>query len=214
MPAKSGKVKRKPRVATKSAAQTRRGASKSNPAPKKATDAAKTKNRALTFRPRVPGDDDYILNLTEKELGQVHSQSFGEPFPRAQFQGYLQSGAPTVVVEQDGKPIGYYSYLIGPDGKMHVSALVIEPALQSGGVGTQVMTRLEDDARRQHVHTLEVFVQESNARSIAFTKKLGFVEVYRMPPNSICFQKVIAGQSGTSVAVGRIQPGPMAQWGV
>ncbi len=212
MPAKSGKAKRKPRVASKSSAQSTRGASKSNPATKKASDGVKTKNRALTFRPRVPGDDEYILNLTEKELGQVHAQSFGEPFPRAQFQGYLQSGAPTVVVEQDTKPIGYYSYLIGPDGKMHVSALVIEPAYQSGGVGTQVMTRLEEDARRQRVHTLEVFVQENNSRSIAFTKKLGFVEVYRMPPNSICFQKVIAGAGGTSVALGRIPPEPVSEW--
>lgn len=212
MPAKSSKVKRKPRAASKSAAQSTRGGAKSNPATKKASDSVKTKNRALTFRPRVPGDDDYILNLTENELGQVHAQSFGEPFPRAQFEGYLQSGAPTVIVEQDGKPIGYYSYLIGPDGKMHVSALVIEPTHQSGGVGTQVMTRLEADARRQRVHTLEVFVQENNPRSVAFTKKLGFVEVYRMPPNSICFQKVMAGAGGTSVAVGRIPPDPVPEW--
>lgn len=215
MPAKSGKAKRRRTAASKSSVAKTRSSSKATKNKKKVAPAKKAQPAALTFRTRVPSDDEFILNLTEAELGQVHAQAFGEAFPRAQFQGYLQSGAPTIVVEQEKKPIGYYSYLVAPDGKMHVTALVIQPKHQSDGVGTQVMSHLEEDAKSRNVHTLEVFVQENNQRSVAFTKKLGFVEVYRTPPNSICFQKVISRSDGTSVAVGQLPavgPDGMPLW--
>ncbi len=152
---------------------------------------AETAVPALTFRPRTEADDEYIVQLTEEQLGEVHQQAFAEPFPREQFRQYIQSGAPTTVVEHRGKRIGYYSYLIGPEGKMHISALVIDRTEQSDGVGTAVMEKLEQEAAARGVHTLEVFVQANNVRSVEFTRKLGFHEVFRLPPNTICFQKRI-----------------------
>lgn len=146
----------------------------------------------LSFRPRTPEDDEYMVQLTEDQLGVVHQQAFQEPFPRDQFLRYLRSGAPTYLIEQSGKRIGYYSYLVGPDAKMHISALVIEPQHQSDGVGTQVMTRLEEEAQRAGVQVMEVFVQNSNEKSLAFTRKLGFLEAFRVDPNTTCFQKRIA----------------------
>lgn len=212
MPAKSGKVVRKRRSTRKPGPVSKARTSSRSKAQPKNQGTKTVKTASLSFRPRIPADDPYILNLTEGELGQVHSESFGEPFPREQFLGYLQSGAPTVIVERGGKPIGYYSYLVAPDGKMHVSALVIDPSHQSDGIGTHVMQHLEEDAKKQRVHTLEVFVQQNNKRSLAFTKKLGFTEVYQLPPNSICFQKVIAGTNGTSVAVGRFPTDDLQAW--
>lgn len=152
-----------------------------------------------------------MVQLTEEQLGTVHQQAFQEPFPREQFLRYLQSGAPTYLIEQNGKRIGYYSYLIGPDAKMHISALVIEPTYQSDGVGSQVMARLEDEAHKAGVQVMEVFVQGSNERSMAFTRKLGFVEVFRVDPNTTCFQKRITALPGQP---GQPQPGgPPAQPG-
>lgn len=145
----------------------------------------------LSFRPRTADDDQYIVDLTEAQLGSIHQRSFGEPFPRQQFLSYIQSGAPTYVVLQNGTRIGYYSYLIGPDNKMHVTALVLEQSQQSVGLGTEVMEQLEREAKDKGVHTLEVFVQESNAKSLAFTRKLGFIEAFRPMPNTIGFQKRI-----------------------
>ncbi len=173
--------------------------------------AAAARNKAaakavtpLVFRPRTAADDAYILQLTEDQLGDIHRNAFGEAFPREQFGRYLESGAPTVVVERDNKRLGYYSYLVGRDGKMHISAMVIEPHYQSEGVGSEVMKRLEQEAAAQGVHTLEVFVQANNEKSLAFTRKLGFTEVFRLEPNTICFQKRLQLQprpQGT--------PGPM-----
>jgi ribosomal protein S18 acetylase RimI-like enzyme len=163
----------------------------------KATRAKLDRSPELTFRPRTEADDEYIVQLTEEQLGGVHQQAFREPFPREQFRRYIQSGAPTTVVENHGKRIGYYSYLIGPDGKMHISALVIDQTQQSDGIGAAVMRKLEQEAVARGVHTLEVFVQANNERSVHFTRKLGFTEMFRFPPNTICFQKRIRAQSPT-----------------
>jgi GNAT superfamily N-acetyltransferase len=175
---------------------------------RKSSKIAADSEPVLGFRPRTSEDDDYILQLTESQLASVHQQSFGEPFPREQFLRYVQSGAPTVIVERRKKRIGYYSYLVSPDGKMHVSALVIEPAHQSDGIGTTVMKKLEDDAQANGVHTLEVFVQGSNAKSMAFTKKLGFIEVYRVTPDTICFQKPVTPAARMENPLGGVSPQP------
>jgi ribosomal protein S18 acetylase RimI-like enzyme len=160
------------------------------------TPAKQQPSDVLQFRARTPDDDDYIVQLTEHQLSAVHQQAFGEVFPREQFRRYLQSGAPTVVVEKAQKRIGYYSYLVNPDGKMHISALVIEPEHQSDGIGSKVMRHLEDEARRLGAHTLEVFVQTGNEKSLGFTRKLGFVEVFYVTPTTICFQKRLDAQVG------------------
>jgi ribosomal protein S18 acetylase RimI-like enzyme len=157
------------------------------------------KNSATSARPRVTleyrlrtiEDDPYILQLTRQELGETHARAFGEPFPDQDFLRYIQSGAPTYLIENKGNKMGYYSYLVGPDQKMHISALVIDPKWQSAGIGKAVMEQLDRIAKSAGVKIIEVFVQESNTRSIEFTKSLGFNEVYRFPPVTICFQKQI-----------------------
>lgn len=164
---------------------------------KRTKPAAKTQQAkpTLQFRQRVPEDDAFILKLTEDQLGQVHQEAFGEAFPREQFMYYIQSGAPVTVFEAKGEKIGYYSYLVGHDGKMHISALVIDPAYQAKGIGTTVMKHLEEEALRRGVQLLEVFVQTNNEKSIEFTKQLGFTEAFRIPPNTISFQKRIQIQA-------------------
>lgn len=169
----------------KRAAATKR--TKGSPVAAKAT----TTPPKISFRSRIPDDDAYIVHLTEEQLGSIHEQSFQEPFPREQFTRYLQSGAPTFVVERNGKRIGYFSYLIGHDATMHISAMVIEPQHQSDGIGTAVMRQLESDAVGQGVQVLEVFVQSSNEKSMAFTRKLGFQEAFHVTPTTICFRKVV-----------------------
>lgn len=162
---------------------------------------AKGKAPTLNYRDRVPADDAYILQLTEGQLAAVHERAFGEPFPREQFMNYVQSGAPVTVIEYGGNRIGYYTYLIGQDGKMHISAMVIDKQYQSKGIGTAVMTRVEQEAMTKGVHILEVYVQANNEQSLGFTRQLGFVEVFRVPPNTICFQKRLSATG--SVPAGR-----------
>ncbi|WP_083511824.1 GNAT family N-acetyltransferase [Alicyclobacillus acidiphilus] len=163
--------------------------------------AKKPVAETITYRPRTAQDDAFIVSLTQSELGEIHQQSFGQPFPAEQFRRYIESGAPTVVIERNGKPVGYYSYLVSPDGKMHVSAMVIDPKHQNAGIGKKAVAKLEEDARKMGVHTMEVFVQESNAQSLAFARSLGFREVFRVEPNTIGFHKYLVTP----------QTGPIAQ---
>lgn len=168
---------------------------------------------SLNYRPRTPEDDAYIIQLTRQQLGAIHEQAFGQPFPEEQYLQYIRSGAPTIVIERENKAIGYYSYLLGQDAKMHVSALVIEPKHQSSGIGKMVMAKLEEDAKRQGVRTLEVFVQDNNAQSLAFTRSLGFREMFRIEPNTIGFQKQLAVPQQSSQLQQQPQqmPQPMQQ---
>ncbi len=168
----------------------------------KATEAVDT----LHFRPHTGEDEKYILDLTEQELGRIHQEAFGQSFPREPFLRYLQSGAPTVVVEKNGQRIGYYSYLIGPDLSMHVSALVLDSAHQAQGLGRKVMNHLEEQARELGVRVMEVFVQDNNAKSLAFTRELGFIEAYRVPPNSICFRKAVTQTGAQEGKKGATKP--------
>ncbi len=159
------------------------------------------KKPTLRYRNRVPADDAYILQLTEGQLAPVHEQAFGEPFPREQFMSVIQSGAPVIMIEYGGKPIGYYTYLVGQDSRMHINAMVIDKSYQSKGIGTQVMKQVEEDARGRGVRVIEVYVQANNEQSLAFTRQLGFVEAYRVPPNTICFQKQLSAPN--TVPAGR-----------
>ncbi|MDQ0189980.1 GNAT family N-acetyltransferase [Alicyclobacillus cycloheptanicus] len=187
---KKGRV---PATKTRRPSTGRQAKGKPRNRPQAGTEEAVT----LSYRPRTPEDDAYIVQLTEEQLGTVHQQAFREPFPRDQFLRYIQSGAPTFLIERNGKRIGYYSYLIGPDAKMHIGAMVVEPNYQSDGIGTKVMQKLEEDAQRAGVQVMEVFVQNSNERSMAFTRKLGFQEVFRIDENTVCFQKRVPPLPGT-----------------
>jgi ribosomal protein S18 acetylase RimI-like enzyme len=187
----------------------------SKPGARKSARAKETKDPLVVYRPRTADDDDFIVQLTESQLGQVYQVAFGEPFPREHFQRYLQSGAPTYLILQNGKRIGYYSYLIGNDGKMHITALVLDPSYQSDGIGTVVMAHVEREAAQKGVHTLEVYVQANNTKSIAFTRKLGFSEVFRPMPNTICFHKRVGGATTPQSSPPTAEPstiGPQTQF--
>jgi len=190
---------KRPKVTTKKSKPATKQMSKPVQKPSK---SKKVVLETLSFRTRLPADDAYIIRLTEEELGEIHLRAFGEPFPREQFLRYIQSGAPTILIEKGNKTVGYYSYLIGQDGKMHISALVIDQEHQQDGLGTRVMQQIETEAAVQGIHTLEVFVQANNERSIAFTRKLGFQPVYDVPPNSVCFHKAVRAQVARPASAG------------
>ncbi|MBF8376969.1 GNAT family N-acetyltransferase [Alicyclobacillus mali] len=146
----------------------------------------------VRYRSRRAEDDDWIVQLARRELGVVHEQAFGEPFPESELRQYLQSGMPTVVIERNGRPVGFYSYLPSAVGKVHVSALVIDSKFQRKGIGRKAMEHLEAEVRRTGAHTLEVFIQDVNPSSLAFAKQLGFREVARVEPRTLVLWKVIS----------------------
>jgi len=72
---------------------------------------------------------------------------------------------------RDGKLVGYANMLLKPDGTGHVRQVSVLPELQGGGVGSALMTGIEDEARRRGIALLTL-----NARTTAegFYTRIGW----------------------------------------
>ncbi|MCL6636504.1 MAG: GNAT family N-acetyltransferase [Alicyclobacillus sp.] len=156
----------------------------------------------LQFRQRTPGDDEFILQLTESQVSRAHQQAFNQPFSREVFARYLNAGAPVVVVERGKQRIGYYTYVMGPEGMLHINALVIHPAHQSDATGNQVMAQIERQAVALGAQGVQLFVEADNVKAVEFVRRHGFVERYRLGPGAVCFQKVLNSTGGAGAVPG------------
>ncbi|MCL6594327.1 MAG: GNAT family N-acetyltransferase, partial [Alicyclobacillus sp.] len=163
----------------------------------------------LQFRLRTPGDDEFILQLTESQVSRAHQQAFNQPFSREVFARYLNAGAPVVVVERGKQRIGYYTYVMGPEGMLNVNALVIHPAHQSDATGNQVMAQIERQAVALGAQGVQLFVEADNVKAVEFVRRHGFVERYRLGPGAVCFHKLL----GSTAGPGAVPGAPGYEWG-
>lgn len=108
------------------------------------------------------------------------------PAQHADWYAYkVERGFPLLVAVADGAVVGYASYgdfhhKIGYDATRELSIYLAEAA-RGHGVGTLLMEALIDHARRAGVHVLVGGLSADNEASLALHRKLGFVEVARMP---------------------------------
>jgi len=92
---------------------------------------------------------------------------------------------PVLVAEESGRILGYASYgtfrdKAGYDRTVEHSVYVDEGA-RALGVGRMLMLALLDRARGDGVHVMVGVLDAENEASVAFHRRLGFVEVGRMP---------------------------------
>lgn len=85
---------------------------------------------------------------------------------------------PVFVYEEDGKVLGYASLslfrgYIGYRKTAEVS-IFVSPDLRSRGVGSSLMKRLIDEAKKYDFHNLVSVITAINHRSINFHEKMGF----------------------------------------
>ena len=97
---------------------------------------------------------------------------------RAQIEILLKQENQTIfVAEQDKHLIGYLAASGGTFKRIRHSAYLVIGILQAftgQGIGTQLFQRLEDWAKQQHIHRLELTVMTHNTVGIALYKKQGF----------------------------------------
>ena len=97
---------------------------------------------------------------------------------QAQIEILLREENQTIfVAEQDNQLVGYLEASGGTFKRNRHSAYLvigILKAFNGQGIGTQLFQRLDEWAKHQHIHRLELTVMTHNSAGIALYKKQGF----------------------------------------
>jgi N-acetylglutamate synthase-like GNAT family acetyltransferase len=149
------------------------------------------KTTDITFRAYQVSDLQWVMELTQKELGDIYQAAYQEPLMPFQVEQMLNMSQQAMIILCKDRPVGYYTYFSDLSRKRHISSLVIEKPKQRSGIGTRVMQSIEDQAKKDGIQVLEVFIQATNQPCIQFVKKLGYQQVQSPFINTICMQKFI-----------------------
>ncbi|MCA1635792.1 MAG: GNAT family N-acetyltransferase [Acidobacteria bacterium] len=139
--------------------------------------------RAVTLRPVMGEDDEFLLAVyassREDELAQVQwPEGLKETFLRMQFDAqraeYEQrhADAEYAVVLVDRRPAGRI-WIARPGDEIHLLDIALLPEFQNSGVGTVLLRRLMDEARRAAL-PLRHYVFVLNTEALRFYERLGF----------------------------------------
>lgn len=144
---------------------------------------------AFTIRPAHLSDIPAITEIYNAAgVGTTASydlEPVGVDDRTAWFQAKQGRAFPTLVALEDGEVIGYAGYgtfrdKAGYDFTVEHSVYVRD-GYRTSGVGRMLMVALIDYARGHGVHVMIGVLDAENETSLAFHKRLGFVEVGRLP---------------------------------
>lgn len=143
----------------------------------------------LSIRPAVAADLPAITEIyNEAGVGTTASYDL-EPVSlesrRVWFEQRSAAGFPVVVADLDGRVVGYAAF--GPfrdkAGYAHTveHSVYVAAEARQAGVGHALMADLLGRAGERRVHVMIGVLDADNVASIAFHRRLGFVEVARLP---------------------------------
>jgi len=137
----------------------------------------------LAVRPALPQDEIFLYELyaavrgPEFALAPVNATQ-KEFLIRMQFRAQMSSYAQMYpnscyhVVLLDSKPIGRF-WVAQMDQEFHLVDIAVHPSVQSKGIGTALIQRLQQEAGRARM-PIRCCVSKFNAGSVRFHKRLGF----------------------------------------
>jgi len=116
---------------------------------------------------------------------------------------------PWLVAERDGRLAGFAragQFRAGP-GYAHTleHSVLLAADARGQGIGFALMTRLMEDARTGGAHVMVAAISGANPAAVAFHRRLGFVEVGRMPEvgrkwgrwlDLVLMQRILSGEKG------------------
>jgi ribosomal protein S18 acetylase RimI-like enzyme len=140
---------------------------------------------AITLRSVVPQDEPFLFELyaigRADELAQVPwSSSERDNFLKMQFvaqQKDYQRRFPNAlhqIILRDGHTVGHQHVASGQD-ELRILDIAIVPALRGTGIGTQLITRLLDEAALEH-KPVRIYVEQMNP-SLNLFERLGFSRI-------------------------------------
>jgi ribosomal protein S18 acetylase RimI-like enzyme len=137
----------------------------------------------LAVRPALPEDEIFMYEL----YSAIRTPEFAlagltpnqlEHLMRIQFRGQLHSYTQMYpnscyhIVLLDGKPVGRL-WVAQLNGEFHLVDIGVHPKLQSKGIGTALIQRLQQESARARL-PIRSMVNKFNPGSIRFHKRLGF----------------------------------------
>lgn len=142
-----------------------------------ATPTVKVKVKAappLRYRPREERDNAFICRVTLLTMKRVFEESTHSPLNEEVVMQLVNKCDHVIIIEQGGKPIGYYCYEKLDADRIYWGSLIIVPAKQNVGIGKQVFEHFVADAKRQGVRLIEGHVQIKNEKAYRYWLNKGF----------------------------------------
>lgn len=137
----------------------------------------------LAVRPALPQDEIFLYELYSAVRAEEFAQApitatQKEHLMRMQFQSQMATYAQMFpnscyhVVLLDSKPVGRL-WVAQQDGEFHLVDIAIHPSLQSKGIGTVLIQRLQQEAVQARL-PIRCCVFRFNPGSLRFHRRLGF----------------------------------------
>jgi GNAT superfamily N-acetyltransferase len=140
----------------------------------------------LAVRPALPQDEIFLYDLYAAVRGPLFDLAAITPAQkeqllrmqfRAQLSAYTQQFPNSCyhLVLLDGKPVGRLWVAPG-DGEFHLVDIALLPSLQSKGIGTVLIQRVQEEAQKAKL-PIRSTVDRFNPGSLRFHRRLGFTIV-------------------------------------
>ena len=126
-----------------------------------------------------PDNDYHIRLLTKADLEQVcaiENRAYKLPWSDTIHAQCVESGYPSLVLEQGGAIIGYaiFNYLYD---ECHLMNIVTDPGFQGLGVASLLISAMYERASESGMVKVILEVRASNEVAIGFYHKQGFAEI-------------------------------------
>ena len=128
---------------------------------------------AFELRPYRPSDEDAAIELWRSTWQEAYP---GVDFAarvdwwRERWRNELVANAAIVVAEQAGEQAGELLGFVTIDATGYLDQLVVSPAQW----GSELATRLVDEAKRRSPERITLLVNQDNTRAIRFYQRCGF----------------------------------------
>ncbi len=125
-----------------------------------------------------------MREVNDRDIGYVYDielKSFKYPYPIYLFIMYLKLFPELfIVIECEGKVVGYGIAIIEPGRVGHIISIAIDPKYRGLGLGKALMKELERRLRSYGVNTVKLEVSVNNHIAINLYKSLGYKVVKRI----------------------------------
>lgn len=112
---------------------------------------------------------------------EIERLSFEHPYPQS-YINTLASLSPNtfLVVEKDGRLVGYAAALLEGKGLGHIFSIAVLREHRCKGIGTALINRLIEILKKQGASFIRLEVRRSNRLAQKMYEKLGFKKAYEI----------------------------------